>query len=172
VYENQEVAKTKKGVVCRSCFQTLKHEYSRRVRAQSEDINYPMAVMGGLLGGAVGAVVWWGFTVITHVSFGLIAVVIGFAVGYGVVKFAGDKRARALQGISGAIAAGAFCYALFLVNRTLILRNTRDIEIPLFPDPEIFIEVIKAGFDVFDLVFLGIVVYQAWKMPAPLKLEP
>jgi hypothetical protein len=34
-----------------------------------------------------------------------------------------------------------------------------------------FVEVVKAGFSPIDLLFLGIVIYQAWKIPAPLEIQ-
>jgi len=30
---------------------------------------------------------------------------------------------------------------------------------------------VRAGFGVFDLVFLAIVLYEAWKIPAPFRLR-
>src|SRR3989304_3948741 len=41
-------------VFCRSCYEVLKFELKRTVASMSENINYPMAVLGAVLGGAAG----------------------------------------------------------------------------------------------------------------------
>ncbi len=144
------------------------------IQAQGEDIPYPMAVIGAVVGGALGAAVWWGFTVVTQIAFGLVAVVIGFAVGKGILLMTGNKRAQSLQILSVVVSGLSFFYASYLVNRTLILRAwAEDGEVmilPLLPSPELLIRVVGLGFGVMDLVFLAIVLYQAWKIPAPLQL--
>jgi hypothetical protein len=160
---------------CRSCHETLRHQIELSVGAMSADINYPMAFVGAVLGGAAGAALWWGFTVLTRISFGLIAVAIGYAVGWGTVHFAGDKRSRGLQILSAAVALAGYFVATYLVNATFInkaLAERGDAQrIELFTtDPALFARVVALGFGVMDLVFLAIVLWQAWQMPAPLRL--
>ncbi len=169
---------TSGGVFCQPCFAALRQQVEAAVAQQGEGINYVNAVAGGLGGGVVGALVWWGFTVLTHVSFGLVAVVIGVLVGKGVVMATGGKRTPALQAISVAIAAVAFFYATFLVNRSFILKSVAEqtglhdagIAIPFVPSPSLMLTVVKAGFQFFDLVFLAIALYEAWKIPSPFRL--
>jgi hypothetical protein len=167
---------TEDGAFCTTCFENLKAQLRRAIQTQSSDINYPTALVGGVLGGVLGALVWWGFTVITSVSFGLVAIVIGIAVGKGVTIFSGHKRARGLQALSAAVALVSFFYASYLVTRTFILRALAEAgqegTLPLFPDPELWIRVVSPGFQMFDLVFLAIVLWQAWKIPAPVRLAP
>jgi len=165
-------------VFCRSCYETLRHRVQMAVARQGADINYPAAAVGGILGGAVGALIWWGFTVTTHVAFGLVAIVIGIAVGQGVLRFSGGKRSRGLQGLSILLSGVSFFYATYLVNRSLILESwskqgggSSATTIPWVPDPDLFVSVVRAGFGVFDLVFLAIVLYEAWKIPAPFRLR-
>ena len=64
---------TNEGTFCATCFRSLKDQLQEFSRAQKENINYPSAAIGGVLGGALGAVLWWGFTVVTKISFGLVA---------------------------------------------------------------------------------------------------
>jgi len=163
---------TPDGSFCRSCFNTLRDQIHAAVRAQGSGVNYGAAALGGVIGGILGAMLWWGFTVVTKISFGLVAVVIGFAVGQGIRMTTGGKRSRALQVLGALIALIAYFYATFLVNRTFILRQLadRNLTIPFFPDPVLMYRVISAGFGIFDLVFLAIVVWQAWKMNAPFRL--
>src|SRR2546422_7385904 len=91
-------------VFCRTCYDILKLELRRGVATMSEDINYPRAVLGAVLGGVVGVLAWWGFTVLTKIGFGLVAVVIGFLVGQGTARLAGRQRGGGLQ--AGSVAAG------------------------------------------------------------------
>jgi hypothetical protein len=170
--EGQDREATQDGLFCRPCFNNLTAQLQQVLEAQGQDVRYSMAVVGGLLGGAAGVLVWWGFTVLTQVAFGLVAIVIGFTVGKGVVMLAGGKRSVALQGISVAIALASFVYASYLVNRTFILREFAEqgLVLPLLPDPALFGRVLQAGFSVMDLVFAAIVAYQAWKIPEPVRL--
>ena len=160
---------------CRSCHETLRHQLELSVGAMSTDINYPMAFVGAVLGGAAGAALWWGFTVLTRISFGLIAVAIGYAVGWGTVRFAGDKRSRGLQVLSATVALAGYFVATYLVNATFInkaLAERGDVQrIEMFTmDPVLFARVVALGFGLMDFVFLAIVLWQAWQMPAPLRL--
>lgn len=170
----QDRETTEQGTFCRPCFERLKAQVEQAVRDQSTGINYFMAAVGGVLGGALGAVAWWAFTVLTKIAFGLVAVVIGFAVGRGVVLLSGGKRSVGLQGLSVAISAIAFGYASYLVNRTFILRAMSEqgeaVSLPLAPDPGLLFRVVSLDFGIMDAVFLAIVLYQAWKIPAPMEL--
>jgi hypothetical protein len=172
--EGQDREVTDGGVFCRHCFTALTAQLQQVVATQGEDVGYAAAALGGLAGAAVGILAWWGFTVLTHVAFGLVAVVIGVAVGKGVVMASGDKRHSNLQVLSVLISVAGFLYATYLVNRTFILRAYAEkgeaVALPLLPEPGLFFGVVAAGFDLMDLVFLAIVVYEAWKIPAPLKL--
>jgi len=172
--EGQDREVTDNGSFCRPCFNNLTATLQQAVAEQGRDINYSMALVGGLAGAAAGVAVWWGFTVVTGIAFGLVAIVIGIAVGKGIVMLTG-KRHRNLQILSTAISALAFFYATYLVNRTFIIRayaeEGQQVELPLVPlDPELAYHVISAGFGIMDLVFLGIVVWQAWKIPEPVQL--
>ena len=172
--EGEARVETEGGVFCETCFSNLRAAIEHAIVNQSEDINYPSALVGGALGGAVGAAIWWGFTAATRVSFGLVAVVIGFAVGKGVQFFTGGKRSVGLQALSVAISAVAFGYASYLVNRTFIQRayqeQGQEIALPLLPDAELAFRVVALDFGIMDIVFLAIVLWQAWTMSRPIRL--
>lgn len=172
--EGQDREVTEDGVFCRPCYNNLTAQLQQVLAAQGVDINYGGALVGGLLGAAAGVLAWWGFTVLTKIAFGLVAVVIGVAVAKGVVLLSGDKRHLNLQIMSTAVSVVAFFYASYLVNRTFILRAMAErgetVVLPFAPPLPVFFEVVKLGFGVMDLVFLAIVVYEAWKIPAPIRL--
>jgi hypothetical protein len=170
---DQEV--TEDGVFCRPCFNNLTHQLHQAIADTGTDINYSMAFVGGLVGAVLGVVAWWGFTVVTKVAFGLVAVVIGFAVGKGVVLLSGGKRHLNLQIMSVLITTAGFFYASYLVNRTFVMKfyeeQGQEVVLPFLPDPSLFVDVLTSGFGVMDLVFLGIAIFQAWSMTAPIKLS-
>jgi hypothetical protein len=170
----QERVRTDDAQFCQPCFDRLSFELQQAVTAQGEDVNYAGATLGALLGAAVGVVAWWGFTVLTGIAFGLVAIVIGMAVSRGVILLSGGKRHRNLQVLSVVVSTAAFGYASYLVNRSFILKAMAEkgepIVLPLVPPPELFYRVVSGGFGVMDLVFLAIVVYEAWRIPAPIQL--
>ena len=174
LHEGQDRQATDGGVFCRHCFEQLQEHVRRSLEAQGENINYPAAFTGAVLGGLVGAVAWWGFTVVTNIAFGLVAVVIGFTVGKGVTILSGNKRAVGLQALAVVVAGLSYVYASYLVNRTFVLRalaeQGEEFVLPLLPAPGLLVEVVGLSFDVMDLVFLAIVLWQAWKIPAPIRL--
>jgi hypothetical protein len=167
---------TDNGTFCRPCYNNLVAQIQRSVAAQSENINYPMAFVGALGGAALGVLAWWGFTVLTQVAFGLVAIVIGIAVAKGAVFLSGNKRSRGLQGMSILISCLAFFYANYLVTRSFVHKAFEEegVEgvLPLLPDLSTFVEVTQLSFSPIDLVFLAIVIYEAWKIPAPIPLGP
>ena len=172
--EGQERQQTEEAVFCLRCFDQLTHQLGEVIAAQGEGINYPMAFVGGLGGALFGAVVWWGFTAMTPWAFGLVAIVIGFAAGKGVVYMSGGKRHLNLQIMAITLSAAGYAFASYLVNRTFILKALAEegqtVDIALLPNPEVFYTVLSAGFRPFDLIFLAIVIYEAWKIPAPIKM--
>jgi hypothetical protein len=162
---------------CRACYETLRFELQQAAARLSEDINYPMAALGAVLGGSVGVLAWWGFTALTHISFGLVAVVIGFLVGHGTVRFAGDKRGAGLQALAVGVGALAFLVATYLVNMTLINEALRERgdgwRVPFPPHSvQMFYRVLAVNFGIMKLVFLAIVVYEAWVIPRAPRLTP
>ncbi|MBC8423900.1 hypothetical protein H8E07_07230 [bacterium] len=169
---------TEDGAVCAACLEAIKSQVQATIGEQGRDINWVNALLGGLLGGSLGVLIWWGLTVLTSRSFGLVAIVIGFLVGKGVVMLTGGKRARGLQILSVLIATVAYGYASYLVMRTFLLRLAADdpdlslmIGLPLLPDPGRLVDVVRLDFGIMDMVFLAIVIWQAWRMPAPIRLE-
>ncbi len=170
-----EGVRTENKLFCPQCYEQLRATLTAMVDAQSKDINYGGALTGGILGGALGALVWWGFTVLTNIAFGLVAVLIGIAVGKGVVMLSGGKRARSLQGMSVLLSIVSFGYASYWVNRTYILRamveQGQEVALPFFPDPSLLFEVATLNFGLIDLFFLGIVIWQSWRIPQPIGLR-
>jgi len=162
-------------VFCRSCYESLKADLRQGLEAMTTNINYVNGTLGAILGGAVGALVWWGFTVVTHLGLGLVAIAIGFLTGHGAVRFTGGKRSGGLQAISVVVAVIAFLIASYLVSMSFMnqpLAHQGDARRIGFPPGNLdqFARVVSLNFGLMDFVFLAIVVYEAWKIPRPIPI--
>ena len=162
-------------VFCSSCHAMLREQLTTAVRAMSEDINYPTAAFGAVLCGLGGAMVWWGVTVASGWSLGIVAVGVGWAAGWGTLRFSGGKRSQSLQVLSASVAAGCWVLASYLVSMTFINKSlaaaNESFRVPFPPASlEMFVDVMKSGFGIMDVVFLAIMVWEAWKFPRPIAL--
>ncbi|HEV8336141.1 MAG TPA: hypothetical protein VGR67_06995 [Candidatus Polarisedimenticolia bacterium] len=170
----QDRVQTTEGILCPPCANNLQAERTRDIQAQGQDVNYPMALLGALLGGTLGVLAWWLITVWTNTAFGLVAILIGIAVGKGTTMLAGNKRSRGLQILSLIVAGSAFFYASFLVNRSFIQqaleKEGREMALAILPNPATMAQVVALNFDVMSVLFLAITLWEAWKIPGPAKL--
>jgi hypothetical protein len=55
-------------VFCRTCSDIVELQARTGAAAAPDGINYPVAAVGAILGGTVGALAWWGVTVLTHIG--------------------------------------------------------------------------------------------------------
>jgi hypothetical protein len=162
-------------VYCGPCHEALLQRLEDVGGPTSTHVNYPAAIVGALLGGAAGAACWWGFIVVTDVAFDFVAVLIGLFVGRGATRFAGDKRSRGLQALSAGVALASFLAASYLVNvahaNRGLLERGESWRVPMWPaHPLAFWDLMTVGFGVMDLVLLAIVLWEAWQIPAPVRL--
>jgi hypothetical protein len=112
-----------------------------------------------------------------HIAFGLFAVAIGFLVGQGTVRFSGGKRTAGLQALSVGVALLSYVGATYLVNMTFInqaLAKQGETFRVGFPPASLglLFRVVTVDFGMMDLVFLAIVVWEAWKIPRAIALPP
>lgn len=165
---------TENAFFCAACYENLKQAIADNLAQQSVAINYTGALLGGLVGGLVGSIAWWGFTVVSGWEVGLIAILIGVAVGKGIVIASGGKRAQTLQIMAVVITAVSYFLAKYWTTRTLVLREDASGVaakfFPVIPSPAKLIEVTQLTFEAFTLLFLAIALWQAWKITAPVKL--
>ncbi len=47
-----------------------------------------------------------------------------------------------------------------------------ELVLPLVPDLSLLIDIVSLDIGLMDLFFLAFVVYEAWKIPAPIRLGP
>ena len=155
---------THKGLFCRACFSRLTVQLNTLTGLHAQKINYPAALAGALGGAAGGIAVWWGFAVLTHIQFGLVAVVIGIAVARGMLLATGGRRSRPLRFMGLAVSAVAYLYAHYLVTRTFLIEAYPQFAetLALWPHPAVFMEVTVDSLNSFALLFLALVLWQTW----------
>jgi hypothetical protein len=159
---------THKGMFCRACFSRLAAQLQELMRLPRQ-INYPIALLGGLAGAAVGVVAWWGFAELTKIQFGLVAMVIGFAVAKGLLTATGGRRSRWLQIMGVGISGLSYFGANYLVARTFLIKTYPEFAeaLTLWPHPVIFMEVTVDSLNLFALLFLALVLWQTWRATKP-----
>ncbi|WP_136806176.1 hypothetical protein [Desulfosediminicola flagellatus] len=170
----ENLVETEHGAFCRPCYDALLTTVKEQVAVQNSEINYPLSLAGGLLGAALGVLIWWAITFYSGYSVGIVAIVIGITVAKGITVFNGNRRSQSIQLMAVAITVIAFFYADYLVVRSYILSGNEAEYINILtylPDPKIFLNVLKETFEAFNLVFLGIAIWQAWTMTRPYKFE-
>lgn len=173
-YFTENIVETDDGAFCRPCYDELLTIIKEQVATQNSEINYPVSAVGGILGAAVGALIWWAITYYSGFSVGIVAIVIGITVAKGITIFNGNNRSQGIQIMAVAITVVTFFYANYLVVRSFVLAQNEAKFIhalTYFPDPAVFYDVLKQTFEPFNFVFLGIAVWQAWTMTRPYKFE-
>lgn len=164
--EEDEWIDTEKGSFCEECYTSLKAELEHIIEHQGDGINLLHAAFGGIFGASFGVLAWWGITTITGYSIGLIAILISFASGKGILFMTKNQRSKNLQYLSVGISSVAYFYAEYLVQRSF----PQNANLPLVPSFEIFFGYITHSFNVYTAIFLAIIVWQAWVIPAPYRI--
>ena len=138
-----------------------------------EEPNEPKFITAGAaaLGTSIiGAALWAFITVLTGYQIGYMAIAIGFLVGYA-VKFTGKGNHIAL----GIIGASFSLLGCILGNYLSIIGFTaKELHVGFFDamtmfNPGIILDAMKENFQVMDLVFYGIAVYEGFKFSLFLK---
>jgi hypothetical protein len=118
----------------------------------------------GLAAMLAGAILWAAVTVITHSELGLMAIAVGFMVGFAIQKF--RKQPDPVFGIWGAILALAGCvlgnalsFVVFVAQQT----NTPLVDAFLRVSIPGLVSVMAQNFGAMDLLFYGIAIYEGYK---------
>jgi hypothetical protein len=123
------------------------------------------SVIAALVAGAAGGLVWWLVSNLTGAWWGIIAVLVGWMVGYAVRWGSGGIGGPLFQGIAMVITylAIAGSYLPRLIPRTENLAEALRIAITA-PLPS------SAG-DILGVVILGFALYEAWSMNRATELQ-
>jgi hypothetical protein len=134
----------------------------QRFRAEQ---NLMGGILFGLMGAFIGAGIWAVISVFTGYQIGWIAVGVGFLVGIA-MRTAG-KGIDKVFGISGAILALLGCLLGNLFSICYFVSSAEGIgffEILSKLDPTMVIELMTATFNIIDILFYGIAVYEGYRI--------
>jgi hypothetical protein len=138
-------------------------EYLKQ-RLESEQ-NLPLGVVAGAVASLAGAGIWAGVTVATDYQIGIMAIGIGFLVGFGVRAL--GKGITNIFGIIGAAFSLLGCALGNLLAVSAMVAAQEDI--PFMSvigqlNPELVQELMVAFFSPMDLLFYAIALYYGYKL--------
>lgn len=126
--------------------------------------NFPLAIAGGIGGALAGAALWAVVTVVTQMELGIVAVAIGFIVGFAVREL--GKGSDQKFGILGAVCGLFGCALGNVLSAIAIFSQTRGIpfmQIVTHMDFAFLSDLMSAFFSPMDLLFYAIAIYEAYR---------
>jgi ribosomal protein S27E len=120
------------------------------------------AIVFGLGAAAVSAVVWYGITELTGYQLGIVAIAVGFAVGFAVRAGSDQRGGPAYQAI-----AVVFTYLAIAASYVpLLLAEAEPVGIVLAIAVALTIPVLQAteGTGIIGLLIVGFALYEAWRL--------
>jgi hypothetical protein len=134
----------------------------------------PPALLAGLVAAVAGGVGWTIQVALTDYEVGLVAWAVGGLAGFAVALAAAGRRGLPLQVIAVASALlgillgkyGTFAYGV----REAVADNIGSDFVPAYWDLdliELFFENLDESFGLFDVLFIGLAVFTAWRMLQP-----
>lgn len=127
--------------------------------------NFPMAVIAGLAGALLGAVLWAVITATTQYQIGFMAVGVGFLVGLA-IRYAG-KGVSTRFGILGAALSLFGCVVGNILTLATVISQQESIpvaEVLSNMDLQVAIELMTLTFHPLDILFYGLALYYGYKM--------
>ena len=85
------------AVICSACRTSLALEQGNAVRLDARGRRFAMALLLGIGGMIAGAAIWYGVAKFLDLEIGLIAILLGWLVGKGVMKGSGERGGRRYQ---------------------------------------------------------------------------
>ena len=152
---------------CRACVDALKRLMARPAEVPAGRIGFGVAAAAGA--GLLGALVWYAVVAASDMKLGLIAVGIGWLIGFAAMK-ACKRPTPALPWITLAIALASMLLGeYFIVNhfvKIAVAAKHPEAALPAFIPLQAFFEVYAKSFNPMNLLFYGIGAYEAYKLPA------
>ncbi len=152
--------------LCRSC----KSKIDETFKAETTDVNLPMAAVAGGMGAILAALIWYGFVVVTNRQIGLISVIIGWLIAKAVIIGAGNKRGAKLQVMSAVATFLSLALSEYLIFRHFLkpLLEAEGYIVPLLISPGVMVSMVidSLAADSLTLIFWKISLWIAFKVPA------
>ena len=135
--------------------------------AESGDVNYALAAVAGVAAAAASAGIWFGIFYYTDTMLGIIAIGVGFLVGFAVKMGAGNRGAFGLQILGAILALLAIIAGDYLSLNHMVRQQWEGFEGWL--GLQDFIEVYKAFIadGPVTLLFYAIAIYEGYILPKP-----
>ncbi len=138
--------------------------FMERIKAEQ---NLPLAIVAGTGGAAVGALLWAAITFVTEYQIGFMAIGVGFLVGLA-VRYLG-KGVDQIFGIVGAGFSLIGCLVGNFLATALFIAKFESVPIfevliTMLVTPALLIEIMVATFNLIDLLFYGLAIYQGYKL--------
>jgi len=131
---------------------------------------YGRSLLFAVLGGALGALLWFAVVAATDLKLGIVAIGVGILVGRGAVFGAGGRGGQGIALLSVVVAIVAMGAGEYLMINHAVLKYMGEHQIAPpasgFIGLNLFAKVYGADFGFMDLVFYGIGAHQAWRPPA------
>jgi hypothetical protein len=168
------------GVLCAGCGTPIGTEYFQvngnvlcgRCRQSIEAAVWPLVVAGvyGLGAGIGGAAIYYAVIAIAHLEIGIVAILIGYMVGYSVRKGARGRGGRRFQILAAALtyASVALAYTPIAVGHTVSNLGFLFGVIAALP---VLMVVSSLPFGLISAFIIFIGMKQAWRMTAAPALE-
>jgi hypothetical protein len=132
------------------------------------------ATLAGLAAAVAGAIAWTIVVVVTDFEVGIVAWAIGFVVGWAVALVAHGRRGLPLQVVAVVCALlgillgkyGTFAHDV----REVVEEEVGAEAVPAYWDTDVidfFFEELDSVFGIFDLLWVGLAVYTAWRLLRP-----
>jgi len=138
---------------------------------ETRNPNVLLAFVGGLGCAVVAGLIWYFFVTLTGWQVGIIAILMGWLVGQGVVRGAGNKRGTALRWISVLLTLVAIFFSEYLIFNHFFHEAGFAVNLPIDAFLEAYGAYLSEGGGFLDIVFFVIALWQAYATPGPKKLE-
>jgi len=157
---------------CPACVHKVKEELAAE---QPDAVSFAPAILGGLAGAILGAVVWAGIAIATNLEVGYVAVLVGFLAGYGVKRASGGKRGQALQIAAAALSVAGLLVAKLFIVQWFLIKGAKEqgYDVSLFDTRTfgILFQVLPETLSAFDLLWVVLAIGAAYRMPAASKVQ-
>lgn len=148
---------------------------------QGTPIRLLMGAVGGLLAAVVGAFIWGQIINLTDYEAGIVAIGMGFLCGYAVLKLSQGGSGFLYQLIAvGSSVLGIFFgkyYGVYILFRKVMVEDYGSEilnELPSLFSGDMFfffLEILPEFLSFYDILWVGLAVYYAWKMLSPKNIQ-
>ena len=126
------------------------------------------AVAGGLAGAILGGAIWYYSITLTGWMLGIVAIGIGYLVGYGVIYGSGQKRAKKLQILSCILTFIALLFGQYLIMQYYFYEEGFIGLLPLDVFFRLYLEYLKSSFwSLIEIAIFAFAMWRAYTIPSP-----